>query len=309
MRPSLSLAVTMTALTVAVAPWSVAAPSGAGGTARPPNDRPHRRELPIEGAITDPDWIAKPSGQDFARFYPPLARNLGMPGRALISCVVSPLGILDRCKVVDEIPDGLEFGNAALALAPLFHMRPKTVDGVAVGGTEIRIPIRFSLAAADSPPPPPPPRFPAPTERSLALARRLIVAIGGPSLALAAKSSSEELRASLADDPPSTDAEARARALALDSLEQATVAASAKVIDAAARAAAATYSEAELAQVAGFAESPAGQAWFLHQGEAKAAEAAAMESVWEKIREDATARFCQKARCLAAPASNGRPNP
>jgi periplasmic protein TonB len=57
--------------------------------APPPTEAPGPRlDLPIEGAIANPDWIAKPSGEDVARFYPILARDIGVSGRARLSCRV-----------------------------------------------------------------------------------------------------------------------------------------------------------------------------------------------------------------------------
>src|SRR5471030_2510350 len=75
--------------------------------APPPTEgnRP-RLDLPIEGVIANPDWIARPSGDDVGRFYPTLAREMELQGRALLSCRVSALGSLEGCKAEGEIPVG-----------------------------------------------------------------------------------------------------------------------------------------------------------------------------------------------------------
>ena len=91
--------------------------------------------------VTNPDWIKKPSGDDVAQFWPSGAR--GLNGHVTLGCIVTARGLLDRCKVVEESPPEHGFGGAALLLARMFEMRPSTIDGVPVGGAEIRIPISF----------------------------------------------------------------------------------------------------------------------------------------------------------------------
>jgi len=95
--------------------------------------------------ITRPDWISKPSGEDFARVYPDLAQRVGLGGRATLRCTVDSSGRLTNCSIVSEAPDGYGFGAAALKLASLFQMRLRTLDGAAVEGGEITLPLTFNI--------------------------------------------------------------------------------------------------------------------------------------------------------------------
>lgn len=95
--------------------------------------------------VTNPDWLMRPRAEDMSRVYPALAQTLDLEGRATITCDIDDLGALLNCKVQLEGPPGLGFGQAALALSPLFKMSPKQVDGAPVAGGTVRIPIRFSL--------------------------------------------------------------------------------------------------------------------------------------------------------------------
>lgn len=95
--------------------------------------------------VTRPDWISKPSGEDFARVYPDLAQRVGLNGRATLRCIVDGGGRLTQCTVVSESPAGYGFGAAALKLAPLFQMRVRTLDGAPVEGGEITLPMTFNI--------------------------------------------------------------------------------------------------------------------------------------------------------------------
>jgi protein TonB len=66
-------------------------------------------------------------------------------GSAKMSCVVTATGTLQDCQVVSQTPEDFGFGDAALKMAKLFKMQPKTEDGTPVGGARVTIPIRFNL--------------------------------------------------------------------------------------------------------------------------------------------------------------------
>lgn len=99
--------------------------------------------------LTAVTWVATPTGQDIANVYPPTAVQAGKSGAVLLECKVASAGELEACNVQIEDPVGLEFGMAALELAPLFKMSAKAPDGSAVAGRTIRIPIMFSIVSGD----------------------------------------------------------------------------------------------------------------------------------------------------------------
>ena len=120
---------------------------GLASTARaetaPASDAPPPVPIPAPSVMEQrPDWLKKPTGQDFARYYPRRALFVGQDGHATLQCVVTEAGTLSVCSVVEEYPRGEGFGDAAQHMAPLFLMRPAIHDGVVVRGT-VRIPIRF----------------------------------------------------------------------------------------------------------------------------------------------------------------------
>lgn len=96
--------------------------------------------------VRAPALLRPPSAADLARFYPDRAQRLGVEGRTEIACTIDASGRAAACRVLGESPADAGFGRAALDLARTFRFSPKTVDGKAVGGGEVRIPLRWTLA-------------------------------------------------------------------------------------------------------------------------------------------------------------------
>lgn len=104
---------------------------------------PSAAELEAATLIERPTWIARPNAQSFARYYPVVALERGVDGRAMLDCLVKPDGGL-RCAVTVEDPPAMGFGLAALGLSLEFRL-PAELDGVATAGRRVRVPIRFNV--------------------------------------------------------------------------------------------------------------------------------------------------------------------
>jgi protein TonB len=95
--------------------------------------------------IGNPNWISRPTAEQVGRLYPVRAAESGITGKATLLCEVLASGAVGSCAVTEETPKGQHFGDAALAMTRYFKLSPRTVDGVSVAGSKVRIPIVFNL--------------------------------------------------------------------------------------------------------------------------------------------------------------------
>ena len=89
-----------------------------------------------------PSWLRPPDREAISRAYPSEALRAKLNGYASIQCTVPIDGSLQNCRVLEEDPVGYGFGSAALAIAPQFAMKPKTVNGQPVP-SQVLVPIQF----------------------------------------------------------------------------------------------------------------------------------------------------------------------
>lgn len=80
-----------------------------------------------------------PSMGELRRLHPPAAFRQRIGGRATLSCRIRIDTRLEACRVVDESPPGMGFGQAALEASAYFRFQPPTRDGAPVDGHEAPI--------------------------------------------------------------------------------------------------------------------------------------------------------------------------
>jgi TonB family protein len=97
--------------------------------------------------VKDPDWLAAPSFEERVKAYPKAALDAGVSGETALRCNVKPDGGLTDCALTRETPTGMGFGQAALALADRFRMRPEAIPHPAPGKAqpEVLVPIRWAI--------------------------------------------------------------------------------------------------------------------------------------------------------------------
>jgi TonB family protein len=125
--------------------------------------------------LLNPDWAEKPEGASLSPHFPPVPMALGLQGRVVLGCQVQATGVVTGCSILNEVPKGLGFGDAALRMSRTFKMRPAVAPGALSPKNDVTIPLNFKLPEA-------PPALPSRTSSdgaSVATARTIVVALGG----------------------------------------------------------------------------------------------------------------------------------
>jgi TonB family protein len=309
-------------LSAAIAAVLVAAPGVRAAETRPaaapPPATSHSpdsdadEDLPVEGTITNPDWVQLPTADELGRFYPPLARQIALPGKARMRCNVNTLGMLDSCKVVGETPAGVGFGAAALQLASYFRMRPQMVNGAPVGGASVVIPLNFVMGQDQGQPQPDTAASPAPSPRALSLGRRLAdVMVADASAQAGHNQLVQTLRNGVNQLASAGQVDATQGTKLVDAYAEAYAESLPVWRDKMADYFARTVSEAELASIVTFMESPAGKVWAKLSSNSPSGLRTAQVAWMKDVSADARKRFCAVADCSTPSAvpQKGAPSP
>jgi TonB family protein len=287
-------------LIVAMVGWSARADPPSGSARRPDVS------MPLEGTVTNPDWVRRPTGEEMSNFYPRVAQLVGLDGHVTIECGVTAEGGVENCAVLSETPVGMEFGKAAVAMADLFRMKPKTIDGAPVAGAKVIIPIGFMYPHVDADDPPPPsPVGEAPSPKALMLAKQ-VVADGF---------TSDAINAYLAKTRDNISRQFAATSLteqeqsAVDEFMLALQAAMPTINDWRAERIARRMPESELAQLDAFMASPTGRDWMKITNSESSESGADFARTWAAVRLGARTQFCQKFACTPRPAAPAATKP
>jgi len=80
-----------------------------------------------------------PTMGELRRLHPPAAFRQRVGGQATLSCRIRLDTRLEGCRVIDETPSSMGFGQAALAASIHFRFQPPTRDGAPVEGQEVPV--------------------------------------------------------------------------------------------------------------------------------------------------------------------------
>lgn len=258
-------------------------------------DAPGGLDLPLQGVITNPDWAQIPTGEDMARYYPPLAQYLALTGRVVISCTVTSAGALSDCAVEKEAPSGIGFADAALKLSSLFKMRPMTLDKTPVGGASVRIPINFALGV---PAPPKETKSPELSEHSLQLARQVLSAAHIPEDLAAQDERWLAQMKNVVERFTSNEPDGqRTEQAILDARRQSLVAIRPQLLEGVTKAYAEVYSDSELASLAEMLRTPIGQLWIVRREKINALNAAVETQGQLRGQAEFVRLLCQRLAC------------
>lgn len=94
----------------------------------------------VDGA--DVRWTRTYTAEDHSRVYPSSARAAAEEGRVRLRCRVVSGGALRRCQVVQETPERLGFGAAAIVLA---HRMKVDLSNAPIEGKCVEFPMRFDI--------------------------------------------------------------------------------------------------------------------------------------------------------------------
>jgi TonB family protein len=261
--------------------------------------------LPLEGAIANPDWIRRPTGEEMANNYPRVAQLLGLDGRAVIVCEVTLQGTTTNCVVKSETPVGMGFGEAAISLSDFFRMKPMTVDGAPVAGGRVTVPMGFMVprpedtaaAAAGS--------QPAPSPKALELARRIVgVSYSADTIRMYVAQTRTAIGQQFANMSLTEQEQA-----AIDEYVTAVAGAMPVVAEIRAQRLASSLSEADLAAVDNFVESSAGRAYAAAEVSQSSHSPEDMGRIWASVRKEASRTYCLKYACGSAAPSAPAPAP
>ncbi len=96
-----------------------------------------------DGSGSGPRIIRGPSQAELRALHPRDAFRRRQGGAVQLACRLGADGLLTRCRVTNESPQGQEFGTAALAAARYFRFRPAVRDGRPIDGAEISVGVEW----------------------------------------------------------------------------------------------------------------------------------------------------------------------
>lgn len=96
-------------------------------------------------AIEQPQWAQVPSAEEMTA-KAPARGEARRAARVTLRCWSNAEGALQRCSVRSETPRDSGFGEAALALAPLYKLKTPQDDNIPLNGRRVTFNVDFAAA-------------------------------------------------------------------------------------------------------------------------------------------------------------------
>jgi TonB family protein len=97
--------------------------------------------------VAEPEWVKTLPADQVQEVFPPKAAEAGLStGRAVVDCTADAQGDMTACQAVQEEPQGMDLGAAAVRVASAMTVNPWTADGQPVDGAHVRFALRLNRA-------------------------------------------------------------------------------------------------------------------------------------------------------------------
>jgi hypothetical protein len=99
----------------------------------------------LKQPIKDAVWVARPSAEDYGRYYPIKALRDNIKGMVSLDCLAETDGKL-TCTIASETPPDMGFGDAALRVARSYRLAAQTKSGDPTAGRHIAVQFKFAVS-------------------------------------------------------------------------------------------------------------------------------------------------------------------
>jgi TonB family protein len=250
---------------------------------------------PRENRLDNPQWTDAPSALALQEAAPALNNAIGLTGAVRLTCKVVKDGALQACGVDEELPKGVGYGAAALSMTDRYRLSPIQLSAGAEGR---KVTVRMGFTPPALPEVEPPPA--AKSTRALDLARQIVDA--APDDEAAARRTTE-MQILQFQSPLPRGVDAKTYDVAIEAYRSGSAAAMTAVRAQTAAAWAAAFGEDDLAALAAFNATPAGQAERERREALNVAITKAAAFAWVGVAADVGKAICAVRTCpVSAPA-------
>ncbi len=244
---------------------------------------------PGDELLDAPVWASQPSAANVRATGPSFAAALGVRGLARLRCSLASTGQVENCRILEEAPSGMGFGEAALKLTAGYRLSAAQITDKTVG-RYVTVRVGFDAPSIGESPEPP-----AGSDANMALARKIVAS---DEYAQTVRRNTEIMIVGMSALPKGADPKRHEAGLA--ALRSGSASAFDELQEKRARLWSTFLTSDQLKIMADYAESPSERALLDRLEALDAALSAAYDSVFDLISADARKIFCAQQDCEIA---------